>query len=255
MNKASSLTIPMGIQLYTLREQLAVNAAATLSTLASYGYQEVELAGLPKGASASEFRMMLDDNGLSCPAMHAQGDTASQADIAHAVGAGMVIMPAAMDLLNDDWSLKSGLTEASYQAVAASLNEIGADYKARGLSFGYHNHAWEMEYVGEKRGYDVLLAETDPGLVFMELDLGWAHQGKVDALELFEQHPGRFTTCHVKDFSAAGDIVNPGDGVVPLAAQLARKDIAGMRHFFVEHDNSPAPLETARDAVGFVQAL
>lgn len=255
MNKMHVAPLPLGIQLYTLREQLAENPSATLRELASFGYQEVELAGLPPGVSATELRMMLDDNGLVCPAIHAQGDTASQADIAHTVGAEMVIMPAAMALLNDDWSLKPGLTEASYQAVAESLNNIGSEYQTQGLSFGYHNHAWEMQFVGEKRGYDVLLSETDPSLVFMELDLGWTHQGKVNALDLFNKHPGRFTTCHVKDFNEAGDIVNPGQGVVPLQAQIARKEIAGMRHFFVEHDNSPDPLETARAAVKFVQSL
>lgn len=255
MHQVSPSTLPLGIQLYTVREQLAVNAANTLQALSGFGYQEVELAGLPDGVSAADFRMMLDDNGLKCPAMHAQGQPASQLEIAHAVGASMVIMPAPMALLNDDWTLKPGLTEASYQAVAMSLNEIGAEYKAHGLSFGYHNHAWEMEFVGEKRGYDILLEKTDPELVFMELDLGWTHQGKVNALELFDKHPGRFVTCHVKDFSAAGDIVNPGDGVVPLQAPLAQKELAGMRHFFVEHDNSSDPLDTANKAVRYVRSL
>ncbi len=255
MSTDTSLALPLGIQLYTLREQLGSDAPATLKALAGFGYQEVELAGLPKGVSATDFRMMLDDNGLKCPAIHAQGDTSSQADIAHTVGASLVVMPAAMELLNADWSPKPDLSAASYQRVSASLNTIGEKYNNKELSFGYHNHAWEMAYVGDQRGYDIMLAETDPDLVFMELDLGWTHQGEVDALDLFARHPGRFLSCHIKDFNAAGEIVNPGDAQVPLAAQLARNDQAGFRHFFVEHDNSPSPLDTALEAAAFVRSL
>ncbi len=251
----SGTAFPLGLQLYTVRELLAEDPRGTLNALARLGYEEVELAGLPPGVSAKELRAMLDDAGLICPAMHVQGDVESQTDIAHAVGAELVILPAAMQLLNDDWSPKKDLDVASYQMLSSYLNKMGKEFGAAGLSFGYHNHAWEMAVVGERRGYDVLLDETDPSLVFMELDLGWTHVGNVDALELFERHPGRFKTCHIKDFNAKGEIVNPGEGVVDLRTQLSHREKAGIKHLFVEHDNSSSPLGTAQQAVNFVHSL
>ncbi|MFK7731472.1 MAG: sugar phosphate isomerase/epimerase family protein [Pseudomonadales bacterium] len=242
-----------GIQLYTLREPLKKDPAKTLGAVAHIGYKEVELAGLPEGVSARQFRAMLDDLQLVCPAIHLQGEIAQQAEIAHAVGASMVVQAVPLELLNEDWQLKAGTSLDDFRKFAANLNAKGEEAKSAGVSFGFHNHAWEMARIEGKLAYEVLLEETDPELVFMELDLGWTHVGEVDALQLFRGFPGRFKTCHIKDFSSDNKIVELGAGVVPLEAQLVEYPAAGFQHFFVEHDDTHTPIDTARRSYAYLQ--
>lgn len=253
--KSTQAKITAGIQLYTVRDQLALDAAATLNALANIGYQEVELAGLPKNTSASEFKRMLDDAGLICPAMHVQGDVSSQADIANTLGASYVVKPMAREILDDNWQPRPDLGLDDFRAISASLNRNGAAYQQHGLRFGYHNHAWELQLIDGQLPYEILLTDTDASLVFMELDLGWAHVGRLDVPALFTRHPGRFKTCHIKDFNSQDQIVDLGEGRVAFKEPLALRGEAGIEHFFVEHDNSKAPTQTAEKAIGYLQRI
>lgn len=253
--KQSAPMIKPGIQLYTLRYEMSKSPGAVIKALSKIGYQEVELAGVPDNMSAAAFRTLLDENEITCPAIHLQGPVASQVRIAEELGATLVVLPVPMPLLNEQWQLRSDVTLDDFRRFAETLNQMGADAKRSGFQFGYHNHAWEMAVLDDQLAYEVLLNETDPDLVFMELDLGWAYVGKVDAIELIENYPGRFKTCHVKDFNAAGDIVNAGEGIVPLSSHLLQRRAAGLQHFFIEHDDTKDGLESAREGYEYLTSL
>src|SRR5690606_15105937 len=109
------------------------------------------------------------------------------------------------------------------------------------LRFGFHIHATEFAPLPEGgTGYDILLAETDPALVDMELDLFWAVRGGHDPVDLFQQHPGRFALCHVKDMAdmgGASEMVDVGAGEIDFARIFRLAEVAGLQHYFVEHDD------------------
>lgn len=244
-----------GIQLYTVRDQLKADANGTLKSLAEIGYREVELAGLPGSHSALDFKFMLEDVGLKCPVMHIQGAVPEQVDIANTVDASRVVLPLAMELLDKNWKPKSNISLDDFKRLAENLNKTGKEFQQHGLQFGFHNHAWDMIRIDGQLSYETLLTETDPDLVFMEIDLGWAHVAQADVLDLFRRYSGRFLTCHIKDFDNNNTIVDPGRGDVPLAEQLKFHELAGIQNFFVEHDHSENPIMTASAAYQFLQGL
>ena len=139
--------------------------------------------------------------------------------------------------------------------TAAALNEAGRVTQKHGLKVIVHNHTVEFEPLadGSQRPYDVLMAETDPSLVALELDIGWATVAGENAIELFKRAPGRFEVWHVKDVvglaslagkseaerQRAAKIVPLGEGEIDYRAIFARAGLAGMKHFFVEQDSAP----------------
>jgi sugar phosphate isomerase/epimerase len=143
----------------------------------------------------------------------------------------------------------------SVKRTAEQLNEAGRVTQRYGIKVIVHNHTEEFEPLADssQRPYDVLLAETDPALVAMELDIGWAAVAGQDALELFRQHPGRFEVWHVKDISGmaalegmqiaerrrAAKIVPMGMGDLDYRGIFAAAELAGMKHYFVEQDTAP----------------
>jgi sugar phosphate isomerase/epimerase len=130
--------------------------------------------------------------------------------------------------------------EETYSHVAAVLNEAGARTKEEGITLAYHNHAFEFEAADTGRLYDVLVRETDPSLVDMELDLYWAVAGGVDPVDLITEYPGRFSLLHVKDRAPDGSIADVGTGTIDFARIFAYSETAGVKYYFTENDN-PTP--------------
>jgi sugar phosphate isomerase/epimerase len=117
------------------------------------------------------------------------------------------------------------------------LNKTGEATKKAGIQFAYHNHDMEFHEVEGKVPYHLLLSETDPHNVKMELDLAWAIKGGQDPVDLFAHHPGRFPLWHVKDLDASHvNILPVGSGTIDFKRIFAHRSAAGMQHFFVEHD-------------------
>lgn len=231
-----------GIQLYTMRTLMADNAAETLEALSGIGYREVELAGL-YGHTPREMRRMLDGSGLAAPSTHIglpdlRRDAKQVFSDAHILGNRYVVVP---------WldPAERG-TVAAYEKIAEELNALGRAAREAGLQLGYHNHDFEFERIDGSVPYDGLLANTDPELVVMELDLFWVTKGGGDPLAYFARHPGRFHLVHVKDMNADGEMVDVGSGTLDFARVFAKAEAAGIRHAFVEHDEPPDPLTSAR---------
>jgi sugar phosphate isomerase/epimerase len=124
------------------------------------------------------------------------------------------------------------------------------------MQFAYHNHSFEFEPVDGKLPYDMLLAETDPKLVKMEMDLYWTVKGGADPLTYFKRYPGRFPLVHVKGMDKSGNMasVNASNSI-DWKKIFAHSEEAGIRHYIVEHDNPTDPFESLKESYGYLEQL
>lgn len=240
---AASVTLPLsvfaqvrrvenvGLQLYTLRDELSQDFEGTLARVAQLGYKEMEFAGY-YGRSASEVRRTLDQNGMTSPAAHIQlqalrDDLEGEVERAAILGQKYIVVPILPE---------SQRTIAEYQRTADYLNRAGEVCKQVGIKMAYHNHNFEFEVTDGLIPYDILLDETEADLVDMELDLYWIRNAGVDPIPYFENHSGRFSMLHVKDMDEFGRMAPVGSGEINFAEIFSYADTAGFKHFFVEHD-------------------
>ena len=222
----------VGLQLYTLRNELSQDFEGTLAKVAELGYREMEFAGY-FNRSAREIRQVLDDNGMSSPAAHIQlaairADLQKEIDFAAELGQQFIVVPI---VANNERSLDD------FKRHAETLNRAGEACRAAGLKMGYHNHSFEFERTGNQVHFDMLLNETEAELVDFELDLFWITNAEVDPLPYFSNHPGRFSMLHVKDMDNLGRMAPVGHGTINFAEIFAQAYTAGFKHYFVEHDN------------------
>jgi sugar phosphate isomerase/epimerase len=244
----------VGLQLYTVRDLMKQDFEGTLAKVAQIGYKEVEFAGY-FGKSPKEVRAMLDRNGLTSPSQHidykvVENKFPEALETGHTLGQTFVVCP---------WIDVSQRKSADGWKRAAELfNKAGETSQKAGIQFAYHNHAFEFEpseALGGKMPYDFLLAETDPKLVKMEMDLCWITVGKQDPLNYFDRYPGRFPLVHVKDWttkgasggdyggatgkaSKPGHMTNVGQGEIDWKRIFAQSGKAGIQHYFVENDDA-----------------
>lgn len=249
--KAMTENAPLGIQLYTVRELMEEDVVATLALVAETGYREVEFAGY-FGVPPGQMKQHLLDAGLDAPSAHIGyedflGNTAALIEHALAVGHRFLIVPA---VPGDQRS-----TLDDYRRHAENFNRWAEACSDAGLRFGYHNHSFEFERTDGRLPYDLLLAETDPERVLMELDLAWARGGKADPVAYFEAWPGRFPLIHIKDLDAAGNEVDIGEGDVAFARVFAHAKQAGLRHGFVERDHPADVRQSVRQNYAAIQPL
>jgi sugar phosphate isomerase/epimerase len=228
----------VGLQLYTVREELTRDDAATIARVAEIGFSEVELAGLG-GKTAAELAAMLERHGLKAPSAHTQlgeleGDRlTAQLDSCAILGHRYLVC--AYLFPNQRQTLDQ------YRAHAELFNQAGERCRAAGVRFAYHNHDFELAPLGatgEPLPYDLLLERCDPELVAFEMDLYWISKAGADPLAYFDRWPGRFELFHVKDMDATEDkaFTEVGTGVIDFERIFARAGEAGTKHFFVEQD-------------------
>ncbi len=239
-----------GIQLWSVRQLFRNDPERTLAALAEAGFREVEFAGYA-GRPAAEIRAMLKRTGLAAPSAHVELDDLrshwpERLEYARSVGHEYLVLA---------WLPESERTLEHYRRHAAMMNEAAAAAGKAGLRFAYHNHDFEFTPADGGIPYDVLLKETDPGLVQFELDLFWIAYGGQDPLAYFAAWPGRFPLVHVKDMAPGKKMVNLGDGTIDFAGILGRHRTAGIRHYFAEHDEPADPMAFARGAAAFLKRL
>ena len=230
----------IGLQLYTVRDQMKADFEGTLARVAEIGYKEVEFAGYFNHTPA-DVRAILDKHGLSAPSTHV-GDISTDAwkaalDAAHAIGHEYIVVP---------WiPVERRKTLDDWKQVAADFNRAAQAAHAAGIQFAYHNHDFEFPKVDGQVPYDVLLQNTDPKLVQLEIDLYWITKAGQDPLTYFARWPGRVPLVHVKDSAGPPDhkMVDVGQGKIDWKRIFAKKDQAGIKHAFVEHDQPPQPFE------------
>lgn len=224
----------IGVQLYTVRREMQRDFESTLAKVAEIGYQEVEFAGY-FGRTPQKVRAALDEHHLVAPSAHIPFETLREGwqgalDDAHTIGHRFLVcawVPADARRRLDDW-----------KRVGELFNGAGEASKRAAVQFAFHNHDIEFAPVDGKLPYDVLLAETDPALVQMEMDLYWITKGGQDPLKYFAQYPGRFPMVHVKDMDNTPRrfYTEVGRGIIDFKKIFAQGTVAGIKHYFVEHD-------------------
>jgi sugar phosphate isomerase/epimerase len=232
-----------GLQLYTLRSIMNDDLEGNFRRIAEIGYKELEFAGY-YDRTPQEIRAILDENGFTAPSTHISSAQFRNSldkiiEDAKIIGHEYVICPHPGD--------EPFETLDDYRAMAEFFNEVGMKCQEAGLKFGYHNHSFEFEEIDGVVPYDILLEETDPELVPMQLDLCWIVNAGKDPVAYFEKHPGRFHLCHVKDLDANGELANVGSGTIDFARIFASAPTAGLKHYIVEHDRpGDDPFESIR---------
>lgn len=238
----------IGLQLYTVRDLLNQDVAATLAAVADAGYLEVETAGTAN-LSATQFVAALRDAGLTAPAAHVPlALMAAQPDevltTATTLGNRYLVAP---------WLPPDQRTSAGYAAAIDTLNRFGERCADAGMTLCYHNHDFEFVRLGTVVPYELMLSECDPNLVRFELDLYWAAHAGADAAAMLAADPGRFPLCHVKDRRADGAMVDVGQGNIDFSALFAAG--TGLRHYFVEHDRPEDALASINTSIRALQAI
>jgi sugar phosphate isomerase/epimerase len=245
----------IGVVGYTVRGTMSNAAEETLAALADCGYQNIEPSGGVGnfyGKTATELAPLVDNAGLEVPSLgvslgNLQNNLAGVIADAKVTGAKYVRISG-----SGSWDLER------YAEVAGILNEVGAQLKAEGITVAYHNHGFEFETRNEDgvRGYDVLVRETDPNLVAMELDVYWAASVGADPVSLFQQYPGRFSLLHLKDLAEDGSFADVGEGTLDFAEILAHQELAGVDFAFTENDQpEPDGVSSACDSMANLKQL
>jgi sugar phosphate isomerase/epimerase len=229
----------VGLQLYTVRELFSADPVATLEKVAKVGYREVEYGG--GGYDAMDHKLLrktMDRLGLTSPSLHIGYDALldnfdASVAMAKTLGADTVILPYMVDKHRE---------AAAWDAALVNINRFGAQLKAAGLGFAYHNH--DFEFTVKPDGvslFDRLVKACDPELVKIELDLYWAVHAGEDVQALIKRLAGRIYAYHVKDMRADRSMTAVGAGTIDFASLFKLNALAGVRHFYVENDQCPAP--------------
>jgi len=245
----------IGLELYTVRDLLPTEYEPILAKVAAIGYKEVEPADPYNKMEPKQYRALLDKYGLTMPSTHsgAQDGPGLEKQLE-----GFQIMGLKYTEVRGQGQAPRGpRTVDSVAKTAAELNKYGKITKKFGMKMLVHNHAGEFEPLERtsETQYDVLLAETDPDLVAMQLDIGWATVAGQNVLEMFAKTPGRFELWHVKDAidvkkmdpkltptqrQRAAHLCPVGLGDIDYKPIFAAAKQAGLKHFVIEQDNAAA---------------
>jgi sugar phosphate isomerase/epimerase len=256
---ANPFGLPLAIQLYSVRKQMAEDLDMTLAAVAAAGFIEVEAAALPKKA-VKEIRASLNKAGLRCvSAHHGFAELVSNFDELVAydteLGATYVICASPGHRTTPGVGAGSKLSRDDWHYNAEKFNEFGDRGAKLGIQFGYHNHIYEFDVVEGVLPYEELLEQTDPKKVTYELDCGWARVAGHDPADLMQRHSNRFSMLHVKDFHL--EEVGPGPNHEPKVTELGRGNIdykpiiaqakknQTVRHAFVEQESFEVPWKQA----------
>lgn len=264
--------VPLGVQLFTVRKEAEQNLPHVLDQIRRIGYEEVETYAGIYTFSAAALRHMIVDAGLRVPSGHFNyGDLGTRFEFATELGVDWMVcsmIPPAM------WDSFSG-----FRTAAKQFNAWGKQAKEFGLRFAFHNHDYEFRPLGskgllsagtgvtERTGYDVLMAETDPELVFFELDVYWAAQAGHDPAALMRLLGPRLKLLHLKDRAAgfpisydmdqgSGHFEPVGKGTLDWRAILAEGERLGVEHYFVEQDQTQGPaIDAVRESYRYLSKL
>lgn len=231
----------IGLQLWSVRADMADDPVATIRQVGEIGYDFIEAAGYSDGKfygmEPLEFKNVLDENGLDFLSSHTgkglpsdeQWDQTMQwwetcIDAHKKAGVEFIVQPS----MNEKGygSLKDLKRYCDY------FNRVGEMCAEEGIKFGYHNHDKEFETVDGRTRYDYMLQNTDPEKVFFQLDLYWITVAGKDAVHYFDEYPGRFKLWHVKDEKELG-----ANGMMNFQPIFAKAEKAGMKHIIVEVEN------------------
>ncbi len=252
---------PIGIQLYSFRDQFKKDVPGTLDQVKSFGIKYVETAGT-YGVGPQKFRALLDERGLKAVSGHfpyekCRDDVESIAAEAKILG---------LEYVGCAWIPHKGPFDAkTCREAAAVFNRAGEALSKHGLKFFYHTHGYEFLPYGNGTLFDLLMAETKPEYVRFQMDVFWIVQPGQDPLKLFEKYGKRFELMHLKDmkrgtksdFTGGSDVTNSvtlGTGVIDLKSVLKAAKKAGVKWYFLE-DESPIVITQVPTSLKYLQTL
>ena len=253
---------PLGLQLYSLRDEFKKDVPATLATVNKLGFRTVELAGT-YGKSSEEFNALLATNHLKAIAGHFgfdrfRDDPEGVAKEAKALG---------LEWAGTAWAKPKGeVNEEWARETAKVFNRAGEVLSKHGIKFYYHNHGYEFVPYMDGTLLDLLMKETKPGLVYFEMDVMWTVFPGQDPTKLMEKHAGRWALMHIKDLkkgvptgSLSGGTDNKngvviGTGQTDWPSLLKASQKAGVKHYFIE-DESPTVLEQIPQSLKYLEQI
>lgn len=242
--------ISLGAQLYSVRQIAQTNLPGALKQIRAIGYDEVELYPDIYRYPATEVRSLLAAAGLRAPSgLFNYDGFGAKVPYAQHVGLEWMVCPM---LPGSQQNSADG-----FHRAAASFNRWARLCKAHGMRFAFHNHNYEFQDFGGTTGYDILLKETDPELVFLELDAYWLAQAGRDPVLMLKQLGKRVRMLHLKDRkpdvptsqdlnAEAEHFTEVGKGTIPWKELLTIAQRLGVEHYFVEQDVSEHPVESLR---------
>jgi len=249
---ANALGLPLGLQLYSVRDQMAQDLDMALAAVAAAGFTQVESASLPK-KPAREIRAALDKAGLNCVSSHhpfAELKADPTGVFAYDAELGSKFVICASPAHRDPAARSARFSLDDWKYCAETFNRWAQLAESHRLTLGYHNHIHEFDLVEGTLPYELLLAQCDPKKVTFEMDCGWVRVAKHDPIALMRQHPYRFSMLHVKDFHL-------GEGQNAKVTELGRGDIQygpilaqarsnqHIQHAFVEQESFDMPWQEA----------
>ena len=234
--------VPIGLQIYSVRDQLSKDFDGTLAKVRASGYTVVEAAGY-YNKTATEFRHSMDVAGLRCVSTHHPLDMLRSRldeliEYGHVLGLEYMVCSSSGGVHRDPSNKRDELTLDDWRYVAGEFNRIGEKVKAAGMTFGVHNHTPEFAQEGNVLVYDELLRLTDPKLVIFEMDCGWVYNSGHQPVDYLSKAPERFPLLHVKDMTREADgkfhSVVMGTGVANYAPIL--RAATELKHYFIEQE-------------------
>jgi sugar phosphate isomerase/epimerase len=276
----NSKKYPVGLQLYTFFNQIDDDVPGTLKKIAGIGYKEIESAFSKKGGyygmKPKDFAKLVSDVGMSWKSHHVTGAPFKMPPNAKPItdaNGNPVKFPPMRNLRENMQELVDEAAEGGipYLVCASTptktideikgsievLNKTGEACKKADITLAYHNHTGEFDKIaGQTRtAYDMFLSQLSSDIK-MELDLCWATKAGMDPVELFKKNPGRFHLWHVKDLNKEKQGPAPvGEGVIDFKRIFDNADVAGMKHFFVEHDMPADPYASITTSYNNLQKI
>ncbi len=257
----------MGLQLFTVRAPMRTDVDGTLTRIAGLGYEEVETYGFDPaglgyyGLPAKEFADRLRTRKITTSSGHYDlNQFATSVDDMKRYVDRCIEGARVLGQTYITWPLlpEGFRTIDKIKIIAAQLNTVGAQVKKAGLEFAYHNHDFEFVDQNGQMGYDIILKETDPALVKLQMDLYWVAHANQSPHEWFKRAPGRFVMWHVKDMhKVSRDYTELGNGSIDFTKIWPDASLAGLKHYFVEQGGNFThdPMRSIADSAEYMKRV
>jgi len=247
----------IGIQLWSVRGDMNADPEGTLRELGEMGYSFVEAAGYQNGRfygmGPVDFRALVEANGMKFLSSHVGRELPAEGDWDEAMEWWSTAIDAHASA-EVPYMIQPFMPRSAFENLevlqqwADYFNTIGEMSREKGVRFGFHNHAIEFTEVEGIVAYDYLLDNTDPELVFFQLDLYWIAEGGKNSIDYYRRYPGRFLMYHVKDKQEVG-----ASGTMDFRPDFENAELAGMRYHIVEvEDYNYEPIESVRISLEYL---
>lgn len=255
----------MGLQLYTIHEDMTKDTIGSLNAAKAMGYEDFETFGFDSekgtfyGYKSSEFRKILEDLQVTASSGHfgfssylSKPDDELKRFVDQCINGAHALE---MKYITWPWIAPEQQTMDNFRLMSKKLNVIGEQVTAAGLGFAYHNHGFEFIDHDGQNGFDIILNETDPSLVKLQMDMYWVmHSSKHSPRELVRNHPGRYVMWHIKDMDkVTRDYTELGKGSIDYVDILPDPVMSGLEFYYLEQGGNYAhnPMKSIADSADY----